>query len=439
MPNKKDKNYFWDLGLNAILELESEQGILASGREEVYGCIFGRDSLITALKLLRIYRMTGLEEALPLVRKILLNLVLLLGREENIESGEQPGKCIHEFRPTGHEHLTLRQPRPWYLYSDQVMRNYDSVDATPLLLICIYRFWQASGDDMFLNQVMGGVEAALNWLMRYGDSNGDGFVDYQLSDARSSGGLVTQNWMDSVESVFLETGGDPSYPLAPVEVQAYAYMAYRLWAEYYRMRDSERFRTLSDRADTLKRLFNEKFPTTDPEGNFYLAFKLDSNEVPFRSVRSNMGHVLWASLNRDEDGHIDSVLEDEFVPLVVRRLMMPDMFDPRAGIRTLSTFSARFFANSYHNGSIWPHDNAMIAEGFDIHGFRSEAAAVYAALECAIEHFGTPIELFVYDYNGYSDYVSDTGQRACKTQAWSAAAIMDAAAFFRNNRPKALR
>src|SRR5207237_176987 len=126
-------------------------------------------------------------------------------------------------------------------------------------------------------------------------------------------------------------------------------------------------------ADTLKRIFNEKFVTRDPDGNIYLAFKLDGNGVPFRSVRSSMGHVLWASLNEIDDGMIDCILEKRFVGNVVNRLMMPDMFVPTAGIRTLSSYSVRFDPNSYHNGSIWPHDNAMIAEGFEIHKFREES------------------------------------------------------------------
>ena len=429
MPQQKDKNYFWDLGLRTIRELESDQGILASGRAELYGCIFGRDSLITALKLLRVYKKRRIPELLDLVRKVLINLVLLQGRLVNVESGEQPGKCIHEFRPSQHEHLTKREHKPWYVYEDEIMRNYDSVDATPLLLIAIYRFWQISHDEMFLNQVISGVDAGLNWLMEFGDSNGDGLIDYELSEARQSGGLVTQNWMDSAESVFHETGEtDLRYPLAPVEVQGYAYLAYRLWASYFTHRDTDRYRHLSERADRLKQVFNEKFPTTDPDGNFYLAFKLDAQGTQFRSVRSNMGHILWASCTQEDDGEVDCILEEAYIPQIVKRLMMPDMFDPKAGIRTLSSFSSKYLPNSYHNGSIWPHDNAMIAEGFEIHGFTTEARMVYDAMLSAIAHFDTPIELFVYHQHFYSDYMSDTGQQACKQQAWSAAAIMDATA-----------
>jgi glycogen debranching enzyme len=424
----KDKNYFWVLGRQAIQTLETETGILASGSNELYGCIFGRDSLITALKLLRIGKARGNDEFLPLVRKILLNLIVLQGKEVNIESGEEPGKCIHEFRPSGHEHLTKNSAKPWYVYPDAVMRNYDSVDATSLLLIALFRFWQASCDSMFLDQVMPAVRAALAWQMS-GDSNGDGFIDYEFSEARTSGGLVTQSWMDSQESVFFETESNkPIYPLAPVEVQAYAYMAYRLWAGHFAKVEPDFAAMLNQRADTLKRLFNEKYPTEDPDGNIYLAFKLDGNGQALRSVRSNMGHVLWASLNREDDGVVDCILSPELVPSVVARLMMHDMFEPKAGIRTLSTLSDRYQPNSYHNGSIWPHDNALIAEGFEIHGFYKEAQKIYDAILSAIGEFETPIELFVYENSKFKDYLSVSGQGACRIQAWSAAAILDAAA-----------
>src|SRR4051812_47702521 len=116
----------WDLGFETIKELEIEQGILASGKEEIFGCIFGRDSLITSLKLLRVYEKTKDPYFLTLVRKVLQNLAALQGTQINIESGEEPGKCIHEYRPSNHEHLTKDLETPWYLYPDNIMRNYDS-------------------------------------------------------------------------------------------------------------------------------------------------------------------------------------------------------------------------------------------------------------------------------------------------------------------------
>ncbi len=411
--------------MSTIKELETDEGILASAREEAYGCIFGRDTLITSLKLLRVYKKTHDEALLHLVRKALLALIPLQGTQLNIESGEEPGKCIHEYRPTGHERLTQDLDPKWYLYEDEKMRNYDTVDATPLMLIAIYRYWQYAKDDEFIDSVRSNVEAALEWCMRYGDSNGDGFIDYQFSKERKFGGLVNQNWMDSVESVFHETEGMLVYPLAPVEVQAYTYMAYRLWQKFFADSDREKSSLLQTKADQLRKLFNQNYVTEDPAGNIYLAFKLDGEGKPFRSVRSNMGHVLWASLNQEDDGEVDCVLESKHVSAIVYRMMMPDMFEPTAGIRTLSSLSRNYQPNSYHNGSIWPHDNAMIAEGFEIHGFHEEAKRIWSALINAISHFNTPIELYVYNGN-FTDWVGVDGQRSCRKQAWSAASILDA-------------
>jgi glycogen debranching enzyme len=421
---QKNRQFLWELGFNTIRQLETAQGILASSREEVFGCIFGRDTLITSLKLLKFYKRTNNSELLPIVRKALINLAALQGKEENPESGEQPGKSIHEFRTEKYEHLTKKSVKPWYLYSDQVMRNYDSVDSTPLLLIAVYRYWQYTGDGEFLEILLPNVGAAIDWIFKYGDSNSDGFIDYDIPK-RIHGGLVAQNWMDSVEAVFHETEGVLNYPMAPVEVQAYVYLAFRLWADFFQNRDKKLTKKLVKRADELKQLFNKKFICSDPDGHTYLAWKLDGLGQQFKSVRSNMGHCLWASTNLDDDKRVDSILYQDMIFAVAKRLMMPDIFEPDAGVRTLSKFSRNFKPNSYHNGSIWPHDNAIIAEGMKVHGLSKEAGMIKKAVLKAVENFGTPLELFVYIDGQYSEYCSASGQTACRYQAWTAASILD--------------
>jgi glycogen debranching enzyme len=415
-------DFFWQLGYKTVKDLETEEGILASGKNEIYGAIFGRDSLITSLKLLTVYRQTKTSDFLIIVRKVLQTLASLQGKEVNLESGEEPGKSIHEFRPDGHEHLTGRENKPWFVYSDGVMRNYDTVDATPLFLIAVYRYYQASQDKDFLNQVLPKVISALDWLKNFADKNEDGLVDFQLDPLRSSGGLLNQNWMDSTESTFHETGEEVVYPLAPVEAQAYTYLAYRLWSRFFYTTDKILAHDLEERADSLKRIFNSKFVLNE-SGKTYLASAIDGSGLPLASARSNMGHTLWASLNKEMDGVTDSILETRYTQPVVERLLQSDLFEPEAGIRTLSNLSVAFNPHSYHNGSIWPHDNSMIAEGFENFGFLDEAELVREALLKAVFHFKTPVELFVYDQT-YIDYLSETGQSSCKTQAWSAAAIL---------------
>jgi glycogen debranching enzyme len=412
-------SHLWEIGLRTIQELEVENGILASSQAEAYGAIFGRDSLITCLTLLNTYRKTHNEQFLSLCRKILINLAPLQGQQINWESGEQPGKMIHEFRPTGHERLTKREQDPWHIYEDGIMRNYDSVDATPLFLIAIHRYWQASGDELFVASMRRNVDAALAWIETYGDNNKDGFIDYQRPAERSSGGLVVHSWMDSHDSVFHEDGSPVVFPVAPVEVQAYTYLALTLWGKHFK---DEHGTTLLQRAAQLKEQFNAAFVLED-----IIACGIDGEGKPLRSMRSSTGHCLWASLSLDWDGERDCILKDEYIPLLVRKLMAPDMYVPTAGIRTLSSDSRYYEPHSYHNGSIWPHDVNMVRRGLELFGYKEEADAVRSALLKAIDHFRTPIELFVYEKaDAYSPYIT-LEHTSCTKQAWSAAALLEAA------------
>jgi glycogen debranching enzyme len=310
------------------------------------------------------------------------------------------------------------------------MRNFDSVDATPLLLITIYRYVQKSGDKEFLKTVEPAVQLALDWLLKFGDSNNDGFIDYYRHPERTFGGLYTQSWMDSRESVFFESGEEVFFPVAPVEVQGYSYLALRLWSKHYQNHNLDRSEELRTRAEQLKSLFNQHFVLQNSDG-FSLAFALDGLSRPMTSARSSMGHILWASLSESEDGVKDGILDQQYLPLLISRLMAGDLFEPFAGIRTLSTKSAQYSANSYHNGSIWPHDNSLIAEGLELWGFTDEAVKIRMGVFRALQFFGTPIELFVYDNGEFREYCSPTGQRACKQQAWSAASLLTASLSLR--------
>jgi glycogen debranching enzyme len=415
----------WDVGVCSLRELEAERGILASGRDEVYGCVFGRDSLITSLTLLDLYDKTEDTYFLDLVRKVLLNLGELQGREVNIESGEEPGKMIHEYRPEKHEHLTAHPENPWYVYEDNVMRNYDTVDATPLFLMTVHRYYRATGDRAFVDALMLNVRAALSWLEEYGDSNGDGFIDYRFHPDRKSGGLVTQSWMDSGESVFFEENTDQAqYPIAPVEVQAYTYAAFRAWADFFMGDDAILSSRLSGRADTLKKKFNAAFVVEGKRGKSSLAFAIDGCGRQLISPRSSMGHVLWAAWKPELGAMPDSVLDEQYIPAIARRLLAPDLYIPRAGIRTLSVRSRAYDAESYHNGSIWPHDTSICADGLENFGFREEAKRVRASLVSAYRHFNTPLELFVYSGGKYREYCGPSGQGACRKQAWSVASLL---------------
>lgn len=417
------RNLLWDIGLKSLQELETPEGILASARHEVYGCIFGRDSLISVLGFLAIYERTKNPYFLMLTEKILRTLGMLQGKETQIESGEEPGKLIHEFRPDNHAHLTGRAESPWYTYPAGEMRNYDSVDSTPLFLMAAHTYLRVGGKAAFIESIMPNIQAALGWLLHSADHNGDGFVDYLFPAERTFGGLKVQSWMDSSESLFYEHSLDPlerpPYPIAPVEVQAYAWAALRGWADYFtRHAKDENERKLGqelfEKAVALKKAFNLSYILRTPvRGKFAsLAYALDGEGKPLISARSSMGHVLWAVYERE------SILERDYIDGLRKRLLARDLFIEKAGIRTLTSHSIHYDPLSYHNGSIWPHDTAMLALGLENFGYTEDATRVRDALLNAYSHFKTPIELFGYA-RGFREY-----KAACRTQAWSAAALL---------------
>lgn len=422
-----DLDYFYDLGLRTIRELESEGGILASARTEAFGCIFGRDSLITALKLLEAYDLDKNIYYLCLTKRILEGLIKLQGKEINIESGEEPGKCIHEFRATAHEHLTKQGAPPWYTYPDGTMRNFDSIDSTPLFLIVSYRYIQKSGDLKFINESKRAIDLSLEWIFEYGDENGDGLIDYQKKPERKFGGLVAQNWTDSAETLFHEDNLPVDFPIAPIEAQAYTYLALKLWSAYFKEKDDVKSLKFENKAKDIKGCCN-RFITGSPE-NPSFAYALDNQGRVLVSKRSNVGHILWSALNPKDDGFTDCLFDKSYISPLVKFIMEPDIFEPEAGIRTLSAKSRAFGFVSYHNGTIWPHDNSLIAQGMDNLGYKEEARMIRRAVFHAYEHFKTPLELFVYQNGLFQEY-SAKGQTGCRLQAWSAASmIADSLAF----------
>ena len=199
-----------------------------------------------------------------------------------------------------------------------------------------------------------------------------------------------------------------------MEVQAYAYVALRQWSDFFAETDAEISRILVERAKDLKKQFNASFVIGS--GKFaMLAFAIDGNGRALLSVRSSIGHCLWAVYRNDADALPESILDARYIETVARRLLARDMFLPRAGMRTLSSRSRRFDPMSYHNGSIWPHDTAMIAEGLENFGFRDEARRVRDGLIAAYLYFNTPIELFAYTKGKFREYRIPEGNGAPQT------------------------
>jgi glycogen debranching enzyme len=407
----------------SILELSTDQGIYASGRKEVYGCIFGRDSAITILKLLRVSSKSRDPKLLEICRGALLYISTLQGKEFNLESGEEPGKFIHEFRPDNYERL-LKLDKPWYVYPDGILRNYDSIDSTPLTLIAIFRYWEQTKDSAFLAEVLPAVEKGLNWIITYGDSDKDALLEYRLPNERIHGGLPVQSWTDSHESLLNDQGKMPSYPIAPVEVQGYAWLALKLWADFYADYSPKFSIRLTKQAKQLKENFNKAFLIKD-QGFTFAAQALDGDKNQIKTITANPLLCLWASYS--SNNLTESVFNEEVVVELVKRAFMSDLFDPLAGIRTMSSSSPTFIPtqNSYHNGSFWPVLNGMVCEGLENWKFSSEADQLRTASLKPIEYFNAPIELYIKREESYEEYLNEKGQSGCRTQAWSAASVLD--------------
>jgi glycogen debranching enzyme len=306
----------------------------------------------------------------------------------------EPGKILHELRRGELAHFKLIPHTPYY----------GTADATALYLMLLHETWRWTGDRALVEQYLETAERCLTWIDEYGDRDGDGFQEYQT---RSPKGYENMAWKDSGDAVLHEDGSMVKGPKALCELQGYVYAAKMGMAAIYdAFGKPERAAELRRRARTLFDRFNEVF--WDEDLGFYL-YALDGEKRPVRTVASNVGHCLWTG-----------IIPPDRARRVVERLMGPDMFSGW-GIRTLSADHPAFNPYSYHNGSVWPHDNGLIALGFRRYGFAAEAARVARAISGAASFFAlhqVP-ELFAGVEHDRSDFpVQFLGSNL--PQAWAA-------------------
>jgi glycogen debranching enzyme len=319
------------------------------------------------------------------------------GAVDNAFREEQPGKIMHELR---RGELAAMRAVPHSPY-------YGSVDATALWLLLLAELAVWTGDLDGFELRAPAVDAALAWIDGPGDPDGDGFVEYER---RSRVGLRNQGWRDSQDAVLHDDGTPAEGPIALAETQGYVYYAKRrLAAVYGQLGDVERAERLSQEAARLKRAFNERFWMEDQD---YFAMALDGQKRQVRGVASTAGHALWSR-----------IVGEEHIPDVVRRLMAPDMFTGW-GIRTLSKEARAYNPVSFYNGSVWPFDTALIANGLKKHGYVQEANRLsWGLVEAAAAHeYSRLPEMFC----GFTRQAVDrpvSFPMACSPDANSAAAL----------------
>jgi glycogen debranching enzyme len=316
-----------------------------------FAATFGRDAVITALETLTL--------APAIAAGTLRRLAALQGTTEAPERDEQPGKIVHEVR---HDEMAAAGEVPFGRY-------YGSVDSTPLFLLLAGAYVRRTGDLALAGELWPAFERALEWITRYGDRDGDGYVEYARETPR---GLVNQGWKDSHDSISHRDGRLAEAPIALVEVQGYLYGAYRGLAFIARRLGQRPLAgELLQRAADLQARFHRDFWMEDQ--GFY-ALALDGEKRRCEVVSSNPGHCLATG-----------IVPADVARRVAERLLQPDLFCGW-GIRTLSAHERRFNPMSYHNGSVWPHDNALVAAGLRRCGAVAEAVAVLRAFFDASVH-----------------------------------------------------
>ncbi|MGE8078841.1 glycogen debranching N-terminal domain-containing protein [Peribacillus loiseleuriae] len=350
-----------------------------------FGVPFGRDSLIASLQTLPFY---------PEVAKgTLFTLAEKQGKNIDPFRDEQPGKIMHEIR---FGELAETGQIPFAPY-------YGTVDATPLFLVLLTEYVKWTGDLEIVKQLHENIYAALNWIDQYGDRDGDGFVEYYQE---ASKGIANQGWKDSGDSIVHRNGDYAEAPIALSEVQGYVYHAKMGVASLLdKLGEDDKALKLRTEAEQLKAKFEQSFWMNDTQ--FY-AIALDKKKEQVGTITSNPGHVLFSGM-----------LSEERAEAVVETLVSDKMFSGY-GIRTMGAGESGYNPMSYHDGSIWPHDNSMILLGMSKLGYKQDVNVV-------IEGLIKAADAFEYDRlpELFCGYGKERGEPvkypvACSPQAWAA-------------------
>jgi glycogen debranching enzyme len=348
--------------------------------------VFGRDTIIACLQTL----LFGPELAQTALRA----LAELQAREDDPSRDAEPGKIVHEVRRG-------KAAERWF------DRYYGTVDATPLFLILLSEVWQWTDDAALASELEPAARAALAWIDEWGDRDGDGFVEFER---RASNGLVVQSWKDSGDSQRFHDGRIAEPPIAPCEVQGYVFDAKRRMAAIARevWRDRALAERLEREAAELRDRFDEAFWVDERGGFFALALDRDKRRVD--SLTSNIGHLLWSGIALPS--RVDAIVD---------RLMGEPLWSGW-GVRTMSAEDAGFNPLSYHNGTVWPHDNSLIAWGLAREGRWPECQRIVRRLLDAAGHFGWQLPEVFSGLRRDDTPFPIAYPTAARPQAWAAGA-----------------
>ncbi|MGH2515207.1 MAG: amylo-alpha-1,6-glucosidase, partial [Ktedonobacterales bacterium] len=390
---RSDNVFFNRLLTRGMHDLEmmctgTPEGLYPYGGIPWYVCPFGRDALITSLEFLPWFP--------EVARGTLGFLAANQGHKVDEFTEEEPGRILHEYR---HGEMANCHEVPFIPY-------YGTIDATPLFLITLEQYIRWSNDMAFLTRHWSNAEAAAHWMRDYGDVDGDTFLEYsKISDK----GLVNQGWKDSWDAVMHADGSQAPPPIALCEVQAYAYSAYRAMS-YLANRLGKRDEAVEWEvaATHIQENFLRQF-WWEEEHVFYLA--LDGNKQPCKVVSSNAGQCLWTG-----------IVPPDWAEAMVSRTMSADLYT-EWGIRTLSSGAARYNPMSYHNGSVWPHDTAIVGAGFSRYGHKLEAGHLLGNLfGVSLYYAGSRLPELFCGFSRVGGYGPTRYPVACAPQSWAAGA-----------------
>jgi glycogen debranching enzyme len=379
------------LALRVETRVDGRSVILPAAGLPWFLTIFGRDTIITAYQ--------SIPFGPALARGALLELANLQGDQVDDFRDEEPGKILHEVRQGELTRLGLTPHSPYY----------GTADATMLWLILLSEYWRWTGDTNLVRRLEPNARAALAWIDTYGDRDGDGYVEYQT---RSSQGLFNQCWRDSWDGIQRADGTIPDPPLATCELQGYTYDAKLRLAELADgpLADPILAARLRRAASSLRDSFNADFHVSARGGYFALA--LDGAKQQVDALTSNMGHLLW-----------NGIVAPEHVESLVGHLMSDAMFSGW-GVRTHATTNKGFNPIGYHLGTVWPHDNSLIALGLARYGYREEANRIATAMFEAAAHTRYRLPEAFSGYPRSMARFPVPYPTACSPQAWASAAPM---------------